>query len=291
MASLKINVHFIRGSQGLHTQLQSIEDQIDKAKSTRDIRRLTKDLDQTSTALRAMKSKAQSVFGQTQQGYFGRLEDEIVSMYGRIEEAQVASKVSQIQDETEEIKESIAQGAPINVKTLHLLKRHICRFLKDYRPGIKERRVIADARQTAERADLTLKGKPTQPISHFQWLANQRDAQWVEEKELIPGQCEDLFDIAAHLYNGRLREAKAAYHQLPENLKEIFHSHLRQLIAIAFEDELETLQALIATANQLVENGEPYPTRQEIDEIFLGLREVISEDTNSSVIVPLKPLQ
>ena len=290
MRSIKININFVRCSQGLHSQLQSIENQIDKVRSTREIHKLAKDLDQTSTALKAMKAKAHSVFGQTQQDYFGGLEDEIISMYGRIEEAQVARKVSQIQHEAEEIKESIAHGGTINVKTLHTLKRHIFRFLKDYRPGIKQRQVIADARQTAEQADLALKGKQPEakPVPHFQWLANQCDARWVEEMELEPGQCEDLFDVAAQIYDGKFREAKASYQQLPHAIKEIFHYHLRQLTAIAFEDELETIQALIATANQIVGNREAYPTRGQVDEIFLGLREIVSEEKNNPVIVPLE---
>jgi hypothetical protein len=38
------------------------------------------------------------------------------------------------------------------------------------------------------------------------------------------------------------------------------------------------MQALIATANDLVGNGEKYPTSDQIDQIFLGLLQVLKEE-------------
>ena len=97
MGSIKISLNFVRGSQGLQSQLQSIKGQLDTIQSTRQVSKLTRELDRTSTALRDMKNKAQNVFGQSQHDYFGSLEDEIIHIYGRIGDALVARKVSQIQ--------------------------------------------------------------------------------------------------------------------------------------------------------------------------------------------------
>lgn len=290
MGSIKISLNFVRGSQGLQSQLQSIKGQLDTIQSTRQVTKLTRDLDRTCTALRDMKDKAQNVFGQSQQDYFGSLEDEIIHIYGRIEDALVARKVSQIQHEAESLKDSMAHGDPVDAKAVNALKRHIFRFLKDYRPGLKDRQVINDARHALKEADLALKGKAPdeKPVAHFDWLVQQRDVRLIEEIELEPGQYEDLFDIAAMVYNGKLREARGAYNQLPENLKKTFHQHLRELTAVAFEDEVETIQALLATANQLVNNREPYPTSSQIDEIFMGLRNVTAEEEQSPVIFALK---
>lgn len=287
MGSIKINLNFVCGSQGLQSQLQSIKGQLDTIQSTRQVTQLIRELNQTSTALRDMKEKAQNVFGQSQQDYFGGLEDEIIHIYGRIEDALVLRKISQIQHEAESLKDSMAHGDPVDTKAVNTLKRHIFDFLKDYRPALKDRQVINDARQVLKEADLTLKGKipDEKPIAHFEWLVQQSDVRLIEDEdiELEPGQYEDLFDIAAMVYNGKMREAKATYNQLPENLKRIFHLHIRELRAVAFNDEVETIKALLGTANQLVNNREPYPTRTQIDEIFMGLRNVTAEEEKSPI--------
>lgn len=291
MASIKINLNFVHGSHGLQSKLQAIDGQLNTIQSPRQVKKLAKELERTSSALQAMKDKAQGVFGQSRQDYFGKLEDEIVHMYGKIEEALVARKVSQIQHEAGSIQESLSHGDPVDIKSVNALKRHLFRFLKDYRPGIKDRQVIASARQTIKDAQNCLKGKPfseEKVVSHFDWLASQRDVRMVEAIELEPGQYEDLFDMAAMVYQGRLRDARATYHQLPESLKRTFHQHLRELAAVAFDDPIETIQALLATANHLVNISEPYPTRGQIDELFLELRNLADEEEKGPVLVQFR---
>ncbi len=291
MRSVKISLNFVRVSQGLQSQLQSIKGRLDAIQSTREITKLTRELDRTSTALRDMKDKAQNVFGQSQQDYFGDLEKQIIHTYGQLENVKVSHKVSQIQHEAESLKDSMAHGDPVDTKAVNALKRHILRFLGTYRPGIEDRQVINDACQALKEADLTLKGKvPNEkpPIAHFEWLSQQRDVRLIEDIELEPGQYEDLFDIAAMVYHGKLREAKATYNQLPENLKRTFHLHMRELTAVAFDDELETMQALLATANQLVNNREPYPTQSQIDEIFIELHSINTQEEKSPVRYDLR---
>lgn len=295
MGSIKVNFDFAHGPHGLHSKLQTIAGQLDTINSTRQVSRLTqltKTLDETSCALQAMKLKAHAVFGQSQINPFERLEEEIIDMYGRIEDALVNRKISQIREEADSIKQAVAQGAPADVKTVNALKRHIFLFLKDYRPKIKDRLVINDAKEALQEA-LTFKEKSPHEkvVPHFDWLSQQKNIRFIEEIELEPGQYEDLFDIAAMVYNGKFREAKSQFRQLPENLKRTIHQHLQELTAVAFDDEIETIQALLATANQLLNNKEPYPTRNQIDEIFLGLREVLNEEEKNPVIHELRMSQ
>ena len=100
----------------------------------------------------------------------------------------------------------------------------------------------------------------------------------IEEVELLPGDVEELFDIARAVYNRDFRQAKMRYHTLSHDYQRHFEKHMQQLMAVPFDDALETIQALIATANELVENGESYPTSLEIDQLFLGLSQVNEEE-------------
>ena len=74
--------------------------------------------------------------------------------------------------------------------------------------------------------------------------------------KLLPGEVEELFDIAKAIYDRDFRQAKMRFSMLPEDHKRRFQSHMQNLMAKAFDDPLETMQALIATVNELVENGE-----------------------------------
>jgi hypothetical protein len=78
------------------------------------------------------------------------------------------------------------------------------------------------------------------------------------------------------------------YHGLPEDHKRRFQNHMQQLTAKAFDDPLETMQALIATVNELVENGESYPSRDQIDQLFLGLSQATENERADGKIFSLK---
>lgn len=288
MGSIKVNLAVFHGSQGLHSRLQTIENQLDTVQSVKQVSRLTKELDQTCSALNQMKEKTQHVFGQSQLDPWGGLEEKIVEMYGRLEEALISRKISQIRSEADSIRTSLEQGSPVDTKTVNALNRHITLLLKNYRPKIQELQIINEARNATKGIYTPSAETPAaegKVISHFDWLAHQKNVRMIEAIELEPGQYEDLFDIAAMVYSGKLREAASQFRQLPESLKRTVHQHLQELTAVIFEDEMETIQALLATANHLVNNWEPYPAQTQIDEIFLGLQEVLqTEESNSRVI-------
>ncbi len=288
---MKISFNFFIESEGLHVKLQSIKGRLNTIQSTQEVSKLTRELEQTSTALIGMKDKARNVFGQSQQDYLLDLEDQVVQLFGYLENARISRKVFQIQGEAESLKNSMAGGGQVKIKVVNSLKRHIFCFLRNHRPGIEDRRVINDARLTLKRAESTLKTPSPvdeKPIVHFKWLAHKRDVRLIENIELEPGQYEDLFDVALRIYNGKLQEAKATYNQLPENLKRTFRQHIGELKAVAFEDETETIQALLATANELLSNQEPYPTRSQIDEIFMELHNVTAEEEKNPVRFSLR---
>ncbi|MBI3236221.1 MAG: hypothetical protein HYZ48_00695 [Chlamydiales bacterium] len=276
MKPIKIDLSFISGSHGLYYQLQTIEDQLYTIKSSQEADRLAKKLDRTSLALQEMKIKAQDVFGGHQQKYFEELENEIIHLYGKIRNAWIARKVSQIQEETEELKKILDSKTPVDLKAINTLKKHIFLLLRDYRPGLEDRRIIADANQALLEAQLLGKASPSPKMEDTFDLF------------LDPSACEDLFDLAALVYNGRIREAKSQFHQLSEGVKQLFERHLRELMAVAFDDKIETIQALLATMNQLLQHPEPYATRNQIDEIFLGLQAVLMQeiDTHTRLRLP-----
>jgi hypothetical protein len=78
------------------------------------------------------------------------------------------------------------------------------------------------------------------------------------------------------------------YNMLSDDHKRRFQRHMQNLTAKPFDDPLETMQSLIATANELVENGESYPTQHQIDQLFLGLSYATEEERRDGKIFSLK---
>ncbi len=58
--------------------------------------------------------------------------------------------------------------------------------------------------------------------------------RFVEEIELMPGEVEELFDIAKAVYDRDFRQAKMRYNILPEDHKRRFQKHMQNLIGTAF---------------------------------------------------------
>jgi hypothetical protein len=156
------------------------------------------------------------------------------------------------------------------------LETHIAELERNHKTSLPHRRIVAEAKAALCEAKAKLEGKPSP--KHFQWLTNQKNSLTLEEIELLPGDIEELFDIAKAIYEHDMRQAKIRFNQLPDDHKRRCKAHLQNLMAKAFDDSLETIQALIATANELVQNGETYLTRSQIDQLFLGLSQVIEEE-------------
>lgn len=277
MSSNQVN-KFLPESRWLYSQMQSIEGELTQAPiSKKKYELLTRELDKASKKLQELEKTA-GVFAQAQARY---LKEKVVTLSKDLVDRHVETEVSQIQRESASLQKKVSQEAVKKLET------HIEQLEKDHKPSIPHRRIIADAKHTLLEAKAKLAGKPV--AHHFEWLASQKNVRMVEEVELLPGEIEELFDIAKAIYDRDFRQAKARFNMLPEDHKERVRTHLKQLAAQAFEDPLETMQALIATVNELVKNGEAYPSRDQIDQLFLGLAQITQGETPSgSKIISLK---
>ncbi len=258
-------------SRWLQSEVQTIAGEIAQSPiSPKKYQHLSKKLDHALETLREIegKAKAENVFAKAQTEH---LKEQMVKLYGDLEDGLVKREVSQIQEESTGLKKG-----RLSLKAVKKLELHISELEKNHLTAIPDRRIIADAKQALLEAKARLEGKPI--VRHFDFLSSQRNVQFTAEIAFLPGEIEELFDIARSLYNRNIREAKMRYSSLPEEHKRKFEKHMQNLMAIPFEDVLETMQALIATANELVENGESYPTSQQIDQLFLGLSQCSAEE-------------
>jgi len=267
VVSKQVN-RFLPDSRSLYSQVQTIAGELAEAPiSQKKYQSLTKKLDAASRKLQVLEEKALGLFIQKQTEH---LKERVVALSGELVDRFVEKEVSQIQEESCDLRQKVSQSAIKN--GIKKLQSHIDALEKEYRPSLPHRRIIADAKHALLEAKAQLEGKPK--ISHFTYLASQKTG---EMDFLLPGEVEELLDIAKVIYDGKMTQAKSLFNQLPEDHKQQIKTHLRQLAAKPFEDRLETMQALIATVNELVGNGEPYPTKNEIDELFLGLSQLGEE--------------
>lgn len=270
-------VNSFRVPVSLHSQLQEIAGEIAHSPiSQQKYQHLSKRLDKTLQDLET-RSKTENLFIKAQAN---TLKEQVVQLYGDLEKGLVKEEVSQIKEEST----SLRKGR-LTRKAIQKLEAHIRELESNHLPTIPDRRVVAEAKQALLEAKAKLEGKPQQ--NHFKFLASQKNVQFVEEAEIASGDIEELFDIARAVYNRDLRQAKARYAGLPQKHKEMVEGHIRNHMADLFEDQLETMQSLIAAANELVNNGQTYPSSAEIDQLFLGLAQLIAEENNGSKIVKL----
>ncbi len=254
------------GSRWLHSQVQTIEGELTHSPlSAKKYQDLTKKLHDASVKLQDLE-KTSGVFAKAQTEY---LKEKVVTLSKDLVDKLVEREISQIKKESCSLKKRISQGA---VRQLEL---HIRELERNHKMSIPHRRIVADAKHALLEAKAKLGGQPV--VRHFEWAASQKTAPG-EGIELLPGEVEELFDVAKAVYDRDLRQAKRCYNALPEDYKRRFLSHMQQLMAKPFDDQLETIQALIATVNELVENGEGYPSRDQIDQLFLGLSQITEEE-------------
>ena len=265
MKSNEINKR--QGSQWLQSEVHHIEGEISDTKiSQKKYQDLSKKLEFASKKLQDMEKTA-DVFAKAQAEY---LKEKVVSLSKDLVDRLVEGEVSQIQQESTSLKHG-----KITRKAIKMLETHIHQLEENHKTSIPHRRIIADAKQALFEAKAKLESKPV--TKHFDWLAKQKPVHFIEQVELSPGEIEELFDIAKAVYDRDFRQAKIRFNILPEDHRRRFQKHMHHLMATAFEDPFETIQSLIATVNELVENGESYPTRHEIDQLFLGLSQVVEE--------------
>jgi hypothetical protein len=280
MASNEVNKPV--GSRLLQSEVQTIAGEIAQSPiSPRKYQRLFRKLDSALEKLQGLetKDKTASLFAKAQTEY---LKEQVVKLYGDLEDGRVKREVTQIKEESTSLKKG-----RLTLQAVKKLEMHIAELERNYLTTIPDRRIIADAKQALLEAKSKLEGKPV--ARHIDFLAKQNSVRYVEEIQLLPGEVEELFDTARAVYNRDIREAKKRYNSLPDDHQRRFQKHLQNLTAKAFEDPLETMQALIATANELVDNGEGYPSSDEIDQLFLGLTQLNTEERAEGKIFSLKP--
>ena len=259
----------------------SLERSLHLPVSPRKYQLLTKKLDNALKTLREGEGKTTNVFAKAQTE---QLKEQMVELYGKLEDSLVEREVAQIQEEST----SLRKGR-LTLKAIKKLETHIHALEKNHLTLVPDRRIIADAKQALTEAKAKMKGEPV--VRHFDMLANQKNVRFVDEIALLPDEVEELFDVARAVYNRDFRQAKMRYATLQGEHKGKFEEHMRTLMATPFEDALETMQALIATANELVDNGEGYPSAQEIDRLFLGLAQFSAEEKAEDKIVSFRDIK
>jgi hypothetical protein len=263
-------VNPITRSQSLQSEVQTIAGEIAHSPISRQkYHALSRKLGHALKALQGLEDKTKHLFLKTQTE---NLKEQVVKLYGDLEDSLVTREVTQIKEESTSLKKG-----RLTLKAVKQLEAHIHELEKNHLTSIPNRRIVADAKQALLEARAKLEGKP--PIRHFDLLALEKNnVRFVEEIELLPGDIEELLDISKAVYNRNLSEAKKRYASLPDDHKRRFENHMRSLTALPFVDPLETMQCLIATANELVGNGEGYPSSSEIDQLFLGLSQANAEE-------------
>jgi hypothetical protein len=279
MKSIDINKS-LKGSQWLRSEVRTIEGEIAQSPiSPRKYQNLTKKLNHALETLQTME-KTSNLFAKT---HTQSLKEKVVNLYKDLEDGLVEGEVSQIHQESKSLKKG-----RVSLRAVKKLETHITDLEKNHLTSIPHRRIIADAKHALLEAKAKLEGKPVP--KHIDWLAKQNQVRFVGEIELLPGEVEELFDIAKAVYNRDFRQAKKRYLTLPEDHKLRFLKHMQNLTAKPFDDHLETIQALFATVNELVENGESYPTSSQIDQLFLGLSQLSKEERTGDRIFSFRSI-
>lgn len=273
-------VNKLNGSRWLHSEVQTIEGEIAQANiSVKKYQYLSKKLNVASQKLQDLEKVSTDVFGKAQTEF---LKEKVITLSRDLVDRLVEGEVSQIKHESCSLK-----AGKITRKAIHLLESHIHQLEENHKTSLPHRRIIADAKHALLEAKAKLEGRPV--TKHFDWLREQKPVRFVEEEvELTPGEVEELFDIARAVYNRDFRQAKMRYNMLSEDHKHRFQKHMQNLIAEPFVDPLETMQSLIATANELVKNGESYPSSDQIDQLFLGLSQVTEEERTETKVFSFK---
>lgn len=268
-------------SRWLQSEVQTIAGEIAQSKISREkYKHLSKKLDNALETLQGLETEAKThnLFAKAQAA---TLKEQVVKLYGDLEDGLVKREISQIKEESTSLKKG-----RLTLKTIKKLEMHIDDLEKNHLTSIPDRRIIADAKLALIEAKAKLNGKPV--VKHFDFLANQKNVHFVEGIELLPGEVEELLDIARAVYNRDLRAAKMRYVAMPADHQRRFEKHMQNLMAKPFTDLLETIQGMIATVNELVENGQGYPSQNEIDQLFLGISQFDNEERVSGKIFSLK---
>lgn len=262
------NINSLNSSQWLYAQMNAIAGEIEASPmSPQKYALLTRRLDSAFEALQSMESKTTHLFIKTQTEC---LKEQFRDLYHQLDNALVNREIAQIQDASNEL-----LGGP-SLPAIKKLETHLKSLMHKYAPSVEHHKVLSDARRAIEEAKVKLN---IQVSPKPQPKAAQQAAHCADPMDLLPGEVEDLFEIARTIYQGDLKRAKIGFAQLPAEHKQRVQAHMGALQADLFNNPTASMQALIATANELVGNHQNYFTVDEIDEFFAGLAQLNAEES------------
>ncbi len=244
----------------LHFNLQSLSEEIGRCFIS------PKAYEYFSKQLAAIEKDIQNLY-QIDLSFAKHSKEILISLYRQLEDRLVEQEISLIRHRSEELKEQATR------KAIRILKQQINDFEYHHRPAVADRQVVAEAKIVLKQAEKNLKKKKNP--SHLNWFSKQQTLLYLG---FYIEYTEELFEIAALLYNDQVSQAKHRFSLLPEEYKKRVRSNMDFLNTKIFENNFETIQSLIGTARELVGTQEGFPTKEEIDEIFLELFEILDQE-------------
>lgn len=269
-------------SRWISNEVQAIAGEIETSPiSERKYLDLSQRLDVTFRAIQQLETleKTSQLFIKTQTE---SLKETCIELSQHLENAFVEREISLIQNDSVAL---CNNGA--TPQAIKKIEAQMNALLNSHTLSIEQSRSIEEAKSSLESAKTSLSRKG-ETVHHIDYLSKQRNVHWVEMNALLPEEIEELFEIAKSVYDRNFKQAKMRFQMLPESQKRQFEDHIRFLAAKPFEDVTATIQAFIATANDLVGNGRSYPTYEQIDELYLGLLQVNEEESLEGKIFSLE---
>ena len=267
------NINSLNGSQWLHSQVLAIAGEIKTSPmSPKKYAHLSQQLDTTFEALQSMENKTNNLFVKTQTDY---LKQQCQELYHKLDCALIDREIALIQDASKALK------GRASLPAIKKLESNLNALFQKYAPSVQEHQILSQAKRAIEEAKLQLNGqKSHQPV---EWLEKKSALSPVGNEPLVPQEIEELFEIAKWVYQGDLKRAKLGFAQLPAEHKERVLSHMNKLEGELFANETSSIQALIASANDLAGNGLSYFSKEQIEEFFSGLAQVNAEGSGEKI--------
>lgn len=244
----------------LHFKLQSLSEEIGRCFIS------PKAYEYFSKQLAAIEKEIQNLY-QIDLSFAKHSKEILISLYRQLEDRLVEQEISLIRHRSEELKEQVTR------KAIRILKQQIHDFEYHHRPAVADRQVIAEAKVILKQAEKNL--KKNKNSSHLSWFSKQKSLLYLG---FYIEYTEELFEIAALLYNDQSSQAKHRFNLLPEEYKKRVRGNMEFLNTNIFENTFETIQCLIGTARELVGTHEGFPSKEEVNEIFLELFEILDQE-------------
>jgi hypothetical protein len=210
--------------------------------------------------------------------FLAHLREWIVPLYRALEEGRVQDEMAHIQSKSLSLR-----SGRITKKAYLSLKARVAELEAHYAGSVAERRVLAEAKETLAKVSAQL-GKEDEWMPP---LAPRTQAVETLLASLLPGEVEELFSIAEALFfEKNLPAAKQRYQALPTERRGRVEEHLAALgEPRPFEAVTPFIQALIATANELVGNQEGYPSPAQVSTLFHTLESDAPPSPRKSKII------